>query len=547
MASPLRSLIALFDVGVNTSQIKKADKEIDGLKQRLDNVGKAFKAFIGYEVLKQVASFVEGTVEAGSQLKVMAERLGTGTDQLQALQLAAGEAGVGVEAMNTGLRFLNRNLGQAAHKGGPAAEAFRRLKIDLKDAHGVAKPAGDVMIELADAIAATPEPAKKTELAMRLLGRGGAELIPILNKGGQAFRDAREDMNALGGGMSMDFVEASRKAAAATARLSFAWTSVKTQIVGSILPGFEDFVRGLTHMAAGAADFEKKSHIFEDAFAAGKIALVVGGILKVVGAIEAMTEAEALALLANPIAWLVVGFVAALFAYNDLKVALEGGKSIFGDYFGQSGIESLNEYLGQAEDLIDEVITGFKVLFSLSLALSNQMDASLGRALNISSGGLLGTSKEESARSASDAQGQFDAALGQTAGLDARIAERKKRRAETPVGAKKRAQDILDWENREGRDAANPTAPALPWSGMVPDNYGKGAAASQPWVGMAPPTLPFNMETNANLTPRDWTSTFNMEFHGPAEPAAVKKAVQDGYKSAMERANSQTNVNSKSS
>jgi hypothetical protein len=358
----LRELLISLGAEFDTSELEEGEKKAEGIFGKLKEGVKALAEVFAVEKFRE---FVGGQIEMGAQLKVTAERLGTTTDELQAMRLAAQEAGVSAETMDTSLRFLNRNIGRATEGGGAQAQAFAKLGIAIKDTSGVVRPAGDVLGDLADHIAEIEDPAKKTKIAIDLLGRGGSQLIPLLNRGGEAFRDARKDALELGGGLSNQFVEAAHKAEEANVKLNFAFTSLKSNIANAVLPTFTAIVQGFTNIVKIAVDVEKRSHIVEDAFLFLKNGAIAFGIYKIVTAMRALS----LASLFNPLGLLVVGAVAALLAYNDLKVALEGGKSVFGDTFGHTGIETLRDDLDDANDVIDNSIDLFTTMGEILVKL----------------------------------------------------------------------------------------------------------------------------------------------------------------------------------
>ena len=511
--SGLRELFAHFFVDVDTDELKKGEKEIEGFKETLEKAGQAVKAFVGYEVAKEAYEFIESTVEAGAQLKAMAVRLGTTTDELQAMHLAAQEAEVSVSSMDAAMRFLNRNMAAGGKHGGEAHAQFAKLGIALKDSEGKARPAGDVMADLADAIAEIPDAAKKTQLAMQLLGRGGAELIPLLNKGHEAFDEARKGMEELGGGMTDEFVEAADKASTATTHLAFAWTGLKARIVNALIPGFIEVSKALTDIVAGVIALERKSHVIEDAFSVGKVAIVVIGLLKIKSVLDTVTRAQLMAFATNPVTLWVLGIAAALVVYNDLRTALEGGKSVFGDYFGQTGIERLNEALTATIDIADTIWTIFGALFKTISATTEMIVGAVTFLFD----------KKAGTEFINEAKGTFSEAFGSDwKNLGGRVASREETKDQ--VGERK----TREWQ-------ANA---ASVWGSALQPNITKknaGAYAEQ-WSSMLTPKVGLGSGYGLQGLPSAGpTQTNHFEFHSPVDKAAVKQGAQEGLSAANDR------------
>src|ERR1700744_4910000 len=130
----LRELAAYFGFGFDFETLEKANESINGLKQKAMTAAQAIgAAFVGEKIVREVVEFTQAQIRAGSELEVMSRRLGITTDDLQMFELAAGESGVSTEAMTTGLRFLSRNLAEAAEGSKEAASTFAGLKIAVKE------------------------------------------------------------------------------------------------------------------------------------------------------------------------------------------------------------------------------------------------------------------------------------------------------------------------------------------------------------------------------------------------------------------------------
>ena len=349
----LRELLAIFTIDVDSDKLKEADESI---KDFIGGAKEAGKALLEAFAVKEVYEFVQSQVEAATQLERTALIMGTSVAELQALNLAAAQAGVSSDTLSTAMRFLNRNMAEGSEK----RKEFAALGISLTDASGAARPAAEVIGDLADHIAETEDPAKRVKTAIDLLGRSGVQLIPLLERGHEAFDESRKSLDALGGGISEALVAKSKEAEASTARLSVVFRSLKADIALELIPGLRWLTEGLTGFVREVVEVERKSHIFRDLLQLGAIGLATVGVLKLASAFRALAAGELAAMALNPVAWVAVGLAAALLAYNDLKVALEGGKSVFGDVFGKTGIDNLKEGILYAKDAWDVLVGAFK-------------------------------------------------------------------------------------------------------------------------------------------------------------------------------------------
>ena len=135
------------------------------------------------------AMIVKGAVDAADNLRDMSQKTGIAVEELNGLGFASGQAGGSLEAMASAAGKLNKSITESAGGNGEAAEAFKALGISVKDAEGNLKKADVVMAEVADQFARYQDGPEKAAIALRLFGKAGADMIPLLNDGGDALRE----------------------------------------------------------------------------------------------------------------------------------------------------------------------------------------------------------------------------------------------------------------------------------------------------------------------------------------------------------------------
>lgn len=142
--------------------------------------------------------FVKGAIDSADALAKLSQRTGVAVEDLSTLRHAAKLTDTSLEGIAKSLNILSRNMFDARKGSGEAATLFQKLGIATTNADGSLRKATDVMAEVADLFAAMPDGADKTALAMRLFGRAGAELIPLLNAGSRGIREMTEEARRLG-------------------------------------------------------------------------------------------------------------------------------------------------------------------------------------------------------------------------------------------------------------------------------------------------------------------------------------------------------------
>lgn len=130
-----------------------------------------------------MAAKIAGADRAAGQ---NAQKVGMMVERYSRLQYAFNAAGAGEETFLSGAKNLSKAM-EAAGKGNKDAQlAFLHAGVAYADAGGKLKSADEVMLALAASLSNMPDGARKTALAMKLLGKSGADMIPALNKGAEA-------------------------------------------------------------------------------------------------------------------------------------------------------------------------------------------------------------------------------------------------------------------------------------------------------------------------------------------------------------------------
>lgn len=111
-----------------------------------------------------------------------ADRIGTTTANLMSLRYAAQLTGSNVESLDNALAKMVPNLGEAAAKGGPVADALG--SVGLSAAQLTTMDSADAFGVIADRLSKVENPAQRAALAMDIFGKSGAGILGTINAGG---------------------------------------------------------------------------------------------------------------------------------------------------------------------------------------------------------------------------------------------------------------------------------------------------------------------------------------------------------------------------
>ena len=203
VAAPARAASRSLDGLFASSGVKRFGKAADDVGKRWDNTTRSVRAFatagaiaVGalggmFFALKRITDANEGALKSSAQF-------GTTVVDWQKLSYAADMADVSSQDLGAALGSLNKRAIAAATGNAESAQWFRRAGISIKDQSGHVKTSTQLLSELADRFKAMPNGPKKLALANGLLKDSQGALIPWLNGGSDAMREAGKQAEALG-------------------------------------------------------------------------------------------------------------------------------------------------------------------------------------------------------------------------------------------------------------------------------------------------------------------------------------------------------------
>lgn len=171
-------------------------KQFGGVKSAIGSIVSV--AGIATAALGGLFYALKRNADAGDEAVKAAQRFGLSIEDWQRLSYAADLAKVSTEELGGSLKYINKNAVAAATGNQKMALWFWRAGVNVKDMNGKMKPSRKLLEELADKFASMPDGAKKTALAVGLLGDSGERMIPFLNGGAKAMRAAGKEAEALG-------------------------------------------------------------------------------------------------------------------------------------------------------------------------------------------------------------------------------------------------------------------------------------------------------------------------------------------------------------
>jgi TP901 family phage tail tape measure protein len=192
-------------------------------------------AFVGAGAF--VANTMRDFVNLGGDLHDMAANVGVSVESLHGLGLVAEQSGAGVAEVAESYKFLGKNIAEAMQGSKEAVDGFARMGVRFADAGGAARPLEAVMMDVADALAALPPGAQRTEAAMQLLGRGGTQMIGTLSQGSRALEEQMRRHREYGATLTTEAAQRADAFGDMLDEFNKAWLGIKNTIAAPLVEG----------------------------------------------------------------------------------------------------------------------------------------------------------------------------------------------------------------------------------------------------------------------------------------------------------------------
>ena len=339
----LREILAKFGFEIDSHKLDEGKKGLEGYATSVKNLA---NKLAGGDIGQAVKDMVDDLKEQASTFRATSNQLGINAQELQKWQTGAKMAGVESNQLNAAFRLLQKNAAGAAHdandatqamvdngdgsleaalSGKAAAETFKALGVEVKDAQGNMVDTVHLMGEVGLKLAAIKSPAERTAMAMKMFGRQGTALIPMFAKGEEGLNAYLSTLEEMGGGISNETLGAMSDLSKATKRYDVAILSLKSQIGSALVPALTKKMQALGKAAGAFVNLTKNTNVVKAAF------LVLGAAMLYLQRAAIMSALK----MAIAYAPLILGLTAVVLLVDDLITAFQGGDSVIGKVLGK--------------------------------------------------------------------------------------------------------------------------------------------------------------------------------------------------------------------
>jgi len=189
----------------------------------------------------------------------MGEKFGLSGGQASGWISVAQQLGISGDSVGTAFKFMSKNAEnmrltlEATGKVPPIlAQAYKDLGVNVLNSSGHIKNNNDLMLDVADRFKAMKDGPEKAALAVKLFGRSGSDLIPVLNQGRDGIQSMIDQGVKLGTVMSTDQVDSIHKAFLAHKQFDAALEGLTNRIGMAVMPIMTKFFDWITNTAVPA-------------------------------------------------------------------------------------------------------------------------------------------------------------------------------------------------------------------------------------------------------------------------------------------------------
>ena len=176
------------------------------------------------------AHFLDETSKMIIELGILSEKTGISVHALAGLREIARESGEDFSPMETGLTRMLRAMGTIEQGSKPMLKAFADLGIQAAELPALMNKPEEMLYRIARGMAETHDQGIRVASSITIFGRGGAALVPILEKQGEAMQ-ANVSAAAQLTGVTDEARESALRWTQETARLSTQFQSVMIPVL----------------------------------------------------------------------------------------------------------------------------------------------------------------------------------------------------------------------------------------------------------------------------------------------------------------------------
>lgn len=186
-------------------------------------------AVAGTAVASFAASSISKFASTTAAIDDLQDITGESADAMSRLKYAFNSWGVSDDQMEASLKKLSKAVGSNS-------DLFDKYGIAIKDAQGNTLPMSDIVANAADVFQNMPDGIEKSDLAMKLFGKSGTDMLDVLNGGSEGLKALGDEAEKFGVVVGDKDVAAAQANAKANRQMHAAWEGFQLQLGKVLMP-----------------------------------------------------------------------------------------------------------------------------------------------------------------------------------------------------------------------------------------------------------------------------------------------------------------------
>lgn len=228
---------------------KTGTSAFSGIQSSLSTVRGAFAALGLTLSAGMFVNSIRSVINTAGELGKLSQKVGIAVEDLSGLKYAAELSDVSTEQLTTGLKKLATSMFEASAGSKEAKSLFSGLRVEFESTPGVLRPTDAVLMDIADRFAKMADGAGKSALAVKLFGRDGLALVPLLNQGKAGIQQLKEELDRLGGTMSGAMAQQSERFNDQLKSIGVAASGLKIELANQMLPALTEITMAMREAA----------------------------------------------------------------------------------------------------------------------------------------------------------------------------------------------------------------------------------------------------------------------------------------------------------
>lgn len=192
------SIEIVANVARLSQDMAQAKGIVSGAMRDMDRVVAQFKSMLGSLGIAlgagMFAHLIKGSLEAQDSLAKLSQKVNSTVEELVGLEHAAQLSGAGgLDSVTKALKSVQTQAFDAAMGLAESKRNFDVLGISVTDANGALKGSPQLLLEVADKFQKMGNTGERTALAVKLFGKAGLDMIPMLAEGSAGIRAMMEE------------------------------------------------------------------------------------------------------------------------------------------------------------------------------------------------------------------------------------------------------------------------------------------------------------------------------------------------------------------